>query len=72
MKLKVHYLISGHQANEHLEMPEAWHRQALVFILKKYSGLSTSHLPSVGGARQGVILGRYKVHLIVSKAIKDM
>lgn len=40
MKLKVHYLISGHHANEHLEIPKEQHRQALVFILKKCPGVS--------------------------------
>lgn len=56
MKLKVHYLISGHHANEHLEMPKAQHRQELVLILKKCPGLSAR--ANGGGAGQGIILGR--------------
>lgn len=68
MKLKVHYLISGHQANEHLEMPEAWHRQALVFILKKYSGLSTR----AQCGRCWIRDYTWKAQLVVSKAMKDI
>lgn len=56
MKLKVHCLVSGHHANEHLEMPEAQHKEALVFILK-YPGLSTR--AQCGGSGQEIILGRY-------------
>lgn len=68
MKLKVHCLISGHHTNEHLEMPEAQHRQALIFILKKYPGLSTR-------AQCGRCWTRnytWKVHLAVSTAMKGM
>lgn len=66
MKLKVHCLVSGHHANEHLEMPEAQHRQALVFILKKYPGLSTRAQCGGRWTRDCT----WKVHLAVSKAMK--